>query len=102
MCGRCTRSAAGSSSLQGTVFGNSTRTSSTDGFQEQPSLPFLTITRLFKLLCLYLQPNLIPSAMLCFMLIVFCYNLFISGSERNLKAESSDFFFLKFYDISEF
>lgn len=89
-CGRCTRSAAGSSSLQGTAFGNSTRTSSTDVFSEQLSLPFFTITRLFILLCLYLQPKLIPSALLL------CYCCFvrtclISGSGRKLKGESSVF-----------
>ncbi|CAF92460.1 unnamed protein product [Tetraodon nigroviridis] len=42
------------SCLRGTAFGNSTRTSSTDGFSEQPSLPFPTATRLFLLLCSYL------------------------------------------------
>lgn len=101
-CGKCTRSAVGSSSLRGTAFGNSTRTSSTDGFSEQLSLPFLTITRLFILVCLYLQLNLIPSALLCFVLLLFCYNLFEFWKWKKFERRKLCFLSLIFHDISVF
>lgn len=71
-------------------------------FLEQLSLPFLTITRLFILLCLYPQPNLIPSASLCFVLLLFCYNLFNFWKWKKFERRKFCFFPLNFYDISDF
>lgn len=51
MCGKCTRSAAGSSFQRVTAFESSMRTSSTDVLPEQLSLPFLTINN-----ALYIPP----------------------------------------------
>lgn len=99
-CGKCTRSAAGSSSQRGTASGSSTRTSSTDGASEQPSLPFFTIKRLFILLCSYPQPKLIPSAF-AFVLLLF-YNLFHFWKWKKFERRKFCFFPLNLYDISDF
>lgn len=72
-------------------------------FSGELSLPFLTITRLFILLCLYLQPNLIPSASLCFLLMLLCYYLFNFWKWKKFERKKVLFFFpLDFYDSSDF
>lgn len=74
MCGKCTRSAAGSSFQRVTAFESSMRTSSTDVFLEQLSLPFLTINN-----ALYIPPlSSTKSHSKCFVFVVCVIGVLLS------------------------
>lgn len=94
MCGKCTRSAAGSSFQRVTAFESSMRTSSTDLFLEQLSLPFLTINN-----ALYIPPlSSTKSHSKCLVFVVFVFGVllshaFFSGNVRKLKIPIFPFIF---------
>lgn len=100
MCGKCTRSAAGSSFQRVTAFESSMRTSSTDVFLEQLSLPFLTINN-----ALYIPPlSSTKSQSKCFVFVVCVIGVllsrFLSGSGRKLKIPIFPFIFRMFLSFT--
>lgn len=99
MCGKCTRSAAGSSFQRATAFGSSMRTSSTDVFLELLSLPFLTVTML-SISLHSLQPNLIPSALFWLFCVVGGLLSHVFVFLKWKKVENSFFFPFVFWCIS--